>query len=110
MNEARTVFLDIQASPGLARVFDSFAFLSVAVSTTVDSASASGSSTILALLLTLVMSLSVHAFLAAREIYTHFLLCWNFACHPGVCQNLFDSRALSRVKRHHPLKEVLELS
>lgn len=111
MNEARTVFLDLKAAPGIARVLDGLALLGVVVATAMNSlAGTSCRSTVLTLLLTLVVSLSIHAFFAGRKVYTHFLLCGHLACHPGVGHDLVDGGALGWVKRHHLLEEVLELS
>ena len=109
--EARTVFLNLEASPGVLRTLCHLSFLSILSTTATHNASLVSLTALLALLLALVMSLSFDELLSPLEVDLDFLVGWDSSLcgNPRVLQNLLHRGSVGRVESHHLLKEVFEL-
>lgn len=55
------------------------------------------------------LGLSLNERLPVVELGFDLLLSCGLSLHPRVCEDLFEAQPLRRVKRHHLLKELLEL-
>ena len=109
LHEARTVLIDLESLPSIARVLDHLAILFIVISRSVDDLSLVVSIVaLLSLGLTLGMSLVINPTLTHSEVLSDLSAAGDRTLHEGMSTDLLHRGTLIGVEGHHLLEEILE--